>query len=152
VYPAVNAVLFDLDNTLADRDEAFRAWARWFTQKHLDLVDQQGVDEAIAELIALDADGRTSKDVMFSTLKDRYPHLTQDVNTLSTAFREQLLGYLPPLEEGAARLIDALDAAGMPWGIVTNGSTNQQRKGREARSGGPGHLYRGVRFSRGTQA
>jgi putative hydrolase of the HAD superfamily len=124
----VSAVLFDLDNTLADRDRAFRAWAGWFAQKHLALVDLQGADEAVAELIALDADGRISKDVMFSTLKDRYSHLTEDVTTLAAAFREQLLGYLPPLEDGAARLIDALDAAGMPWGIDTNGSMTQLRK------------------------
>ena len=124
----VRAVLFDLDNTLADRDRAFRAWACWFTQHHCCLVDQQAIDEAVAALISLDADGRTPKDVLFSTVKDRYPHLTEDVNALSAAFREQLLGYLPPLDVGAARLIDALDAAGMPWGIVTNGSASQLRK------------------------
>jgi putative hydrolase of the HAD superfamily len=128
VHSAVNAVLFDLDNTLADRDWAFRAWASWFALKDLDLVDQQEVDEAVAELIELDADGRTPKDVLFSTLKDRYPHLTEDVNALSAAFRQQLLGHLPPLEDGAARLIVALDAAGILWGIVTNGSANQLRK------------------------
>ena len=26
----VSAVLFDLDNTLADRDQAFLTWAGWF--------------------------------------------------------------------------------------------------------------------------
>jgi inorganic pyrophosphatase len=128
VRSAVNAVLFDLDNTLADRDRAFRAWASWFALKHLDLVDQQEVDEAVAELIELDADGRTPKHLVFSTLKDRYPHLTEDVDDLSAAFRPQLLGHLPPLGIDAARLIATLDAAGMPWGIVSNGSMSQLRK------------------------
>lgn len=125
---AVNAVLFDLDNTLADRDEAFRAWARWFAQERLGLGHRPAIEEAVTALIALDADGRTPKDLMFSTLKDRYPSLTEDGNVLSAAFRQQLLVHLPPLEEGAARLIDALDGTGIPWGIVTNGSASQLRK------------------------
>lgn len=128
MYHAVNAVLFDLDNTLADRDEAFRAWARWFAQGRLGLAHHLTIEEAVTGLIALDADGRTPKDVMFSTLKGRYPSLTEGINDLSTAFRQQLLVHLPPLEEGATRLIEALDGTGIPWGIVTNGSASQIRK------------------------
>ncbi len=125
---AVNAVLFDLDNTLAERDRAFLAWARWFAQERLGLAQHSAIDDAVTALITLDAEGRTPKDVMFSTLKDRYLQLTEDVTELSATFRQQLLGHLPPLEDGAARLIDTLDAVGMPWGIVTNGSANQLRK------------------------
>jgi putative hydrolase of the HAD superfamily len=124
----VRAVLFDLDNTLADRDRAFLVWAGWFAQERLGLLGQHAIDEAVTELITLDAEGRTPKELMFSTLKNRYPHLTEDITDLAAAFREQLLGHLPPLDVGAARLIDALDAAGMPWGIVTNGSPSQLRK------------------------
>jgi putative hydrolase of the HAD superfamily len=128
VHHAVNAVLFDLDNTLADRDQAFRAWARWFAQEHLRLEHRQAIEEVVGGLITLDAEGRTPKDLMFATLKDRYPHLTEDVNDLASAFRQQLLAHLPPLADDAACLIDALDAIRMPWGIVTNGSAGQLRK------------------------
>ncbi|GLX10425.1 hypothetical protein [Microbispora sp. NBRC 16548] len=43
--------LFDLDNTLADRDEAFRRWAEEFADVH-------GLgDEAVERLVALDEHG-----------------------------------------------------------------------------------------------
>ena len=123
-----SAVLFDLDNTLADRDGAFLAWARWFARAHLGLRRRQAIDEAVAVLTAIDADGRTAKQELFSAVRDRYPSLSEDVDILAATFRQQLLGSLPPLAAGAARLIDALDAAGIPWGIISNGSAAQIRK------------------------
>jgi putative hydrolase of the HAD superfamily len=128
VHHAVNAVLFDLDNTLADRERAFRARARWFAQERLGLVHERAIDETVGGLIALDAEGRTAKDLMFATLRLRYPALTEEVTTLVDAFRQQLLGHLPPLDAGAASLLDRLDRTEIPWGIVTNGSESQLRK------------------------
>ena len=124
----VNAVLFDLDHTLAERDRAVLTWAAWFAQERLGLVHRQAIDEAVGGLIALDAEGRTPKDVMFSTLRVRYPVLTEEVSILVAAFRQELLEHLPPLDAGAACLIDSLDRTGIPWGIVTNGSVSQLRK------------------------
>ena len=122
------AVLFDLDNTLADRDRAFLDWARWFAQTRLGLTQEPAVDAAVRVMIDLDAEGRTTKDEFFSALKDRYSSLSGDTITLAAAFRPQLLAHLPPLSENAACLLDALDAALVPWGIVTNGSASQVHK------------------------
>jgi putative hydrolase of the HAD superfamily len=122
---AADAVLFDLDNTLADRERAFLDWARRFAQERLGLEQTAAIDAAVARLIALDADGRAPKDALFSTVKDLYPDLVEDVDALASAFRRQLLARLPPLDPDAVRLLDALDVAGVPWGIVTNGSATQ---------------------------
>jgi putative hydrolase of the HAD superfamily len=65
---------------------------------------------------------------VFSTLKARYPNLTEEVSILAAAFRQQLLAHLPPPDPGAACLIDALDGTGMPWAIITNGSASQLHK------------------------
>lgn len=124
----ITAVLFDLDNTLADRDRAFLEWARWFVQARLDLKHPDEITKAVAELGALDGGGRTPKDQLFSSVKERHPSLTDEVSDLVTAFRQQLLAHLPPLEQGASRLLDTLDTAGIRWGIVTNGSASQVRK------------------------
>lgn len=125
---AVAAVLFDLDNTLADRDHAFLAWSHWFAQDRLGLVHPEAITEAITLLTELDGGGHTPKHQLFATVKAHYPVLTDEVDILVTAFRHQLHAHLPPLEQGASRLLDALDTASMRWGIVTNGSASQVRK------------------------
>jgi putative hydrolase of the HAD superfamily len=128
VSHAVDAVLFDLDNTLADRERAFLEWARWFARERLGLDDPAAIGAAVAWLVALDADGYAPKNLMFTSVKGQYPVLAEDVGALAAAFRRQLLTNLPPLDPGAARLLDALDVAGVPWGIVTNGSPAQVHK------------------------
>jgi putative hydrolase of the HAD superfamily len=125
---AVRAVLFDLDNTLADRDSAFAAWARWFARERLGLSDGVSIAEIVTDLIALDAGGRAPKDAMFRALKERHVGLTEPVDALVAAFREQLLAHLPPLDPAAGRLLAALADARVPWGIVSNGSSSQLLK------------------------
>ena len=86
------------------------------------------IEGAIAEMAELDSGGRAAKDVVFRAHKDRYPQLADSVEHLVIEFRERLITHLPPLDPGAARLLDALDDAGLPWGIVSNGSPTQIHK------------------------
>ncbi len=125
MHRAANALLFDLDNTLADRDRAFAAWARWFVRERLSLADNVAIEEAVAALVVLDAGGHMPKEAIFRALKERHAGLTETVEALVEAFREQLLAHLPPLEADAARLLTALAEARIPWGIVSNGSRSQ---------------------------
>jgi hypothetical protein len=54
--------LFDLDNTLLDRDRAFGIWTRQFVETH-------GLDEGAHEVIErLDADGLAPRDEFFAGL------------------------------------------------------------------------------------
>ncbi len=122
MHRAANAVLFDLDNTLADRDRAFAAWARWFVRERLGLADDVAIEEAVAALVVRDAGGHMAKEAIFRALKERHAGLTETVEALVEAFREQLLAHLPPLGADAARLLTALAEARIPWGIVSNGS------------------------------
>ncbi len=127
----VKAVLFDLDGTLFDRSPCFSAWAHWFARNRLELSADQEIEEAVSLLTRLDAGGYGSKEAMFRSLMQRYPHLTDEVNALVVAFREQLLVHLPPLDDGTASLLGALKRAGLSWGIVTNGSGGQLGKVRK---------------------
>jgi putative hydrolase of the HAD superfamily len=124
---AVRAVLFDLDNTLANREEAFSRWAHWFARVQLNCSDVAELATSVSTLIALDADGYTPRDALFRTLKAHYPSLLDDVDVLVEHYRRQLVAHLPPLDSGAATLLAALDQASVPWGIVTNGSSLNQR-------------------------
>lgn len=121
----VGAVLFDLDNTLIDRDRAFLEWARWFARARLDLHDDQSASEAIALIVSLDASGHGPKEILFQRLRERYPALSQDMPALVAEFRDQMLAHLPNVDETTSQLLDALTLASIPWGIVTNGSSSQ---------------------------
>jgi putative hydrolase of the HAD superfamily len=122
----VNAVLFDLDNTLADRDEAFLRWARWFAVDTLGCETPSEIESAVASLIVRDAGGYTPRDAFIRALQEQHACLDDDVETLIAALRSQLVAHLPPLDERATTLLTALDEAHVPWGIVTNGSSVSQ--------------------------
>ena len=63
----IHALLFDLDNTLADREHAFSAWAAQFARSRLRISDPDEIEAIVAELTDLDAEGRTLKYDMFHT-------------------------------------------------------------------------------------
>lgn len=122
---AVAALLFDLDNTLFDRDRAVRRWAEDFARARLALADDdEACAEAVAYALALDACGYGAKPPMFAALKARYPALSASVEELVDAFYRQVPTYAT-LDVGAQRLLDALERARVPFGIVTNGSRYQ---------------------------
>lgn len=127
----VKGVLFDLDNTLYDRDRAFAAWARWFVGDRLGVRGGAELARTVETMVALDAGGYGPKDALFRRLKARHPCLEENVDLLVEAFREQLLGHVVAVDDGASRLLDALDQGKVPWGIVTNGSAGQLRKVRQ---------------------
>jgi putative hydrolase of the HAD superfamily len=119
-------VLFDLDNTLLDRDRVFATWANWFARERLGCVEPLTIDECVAHLTAIDAGGYTPRARVFEEVKRRYPPLLDHVDELVAAFREQLLAQIDGLDEAPGALLDALDRQALPWGIVTNGSEQVQ--------------------------
>ena len=125
---AIKGVLFDLDNTLLDRNRLFASWARWFARERLRCANDVEIEECATFLIDVDAGGYTPRNVVFARLKERHLSLTDEVEQLVEAFREQLLARIAGLDERPSQLLDALDRAGIPWGIVTNGAPFQLMK------------------------
>jgi len=121
---AAAAFLFDLDNTLFDRDRAVHRWAEAFARLALPDDDDDARAEAVAFALALDARGYGAKPPMFAALKQQYPALVAGVGELVDAFYRQVPTYAE-LDDGAHRLLDALARARAPFGIVTNGSRYQ---------------------------
>lgn len=124
---AIQGVLFDLDNTLFDRDQTFLRWAQQFVREHMGITEAGAARTLIDLLVALDANGYGAKEVLFRTLKERYPHVVEDVHTLTAAFFENHLAYVS-LGEDTQHLLAQLHQHSIPWGIVTNGSRNQLLK------------------------
>lgn len=108
--PVIRAVLFDLDNTLVDRDGAFRAYVSAHFNDH----------EVRAELVSLDDGGYGDREALLERWKERSGGtLTQ--SSLGLAIADQL--------QPDEALQDALKALSrrMKLGIITNGSSETQR-------------------------
>lgn len=111
-------VAFDLDNTLIDRDGAFRAWAEWWVEK-----EGLGPD-ALAWLLAEDEGGFKPREELFAGVKAF--GVERSVGELVDEYdREHPLftSVEPEVLDGIARLREA----GWRVAVITNGTVVQQQ-------------------------
>jgi FMN phosphatase YigB (HAD superfamily) len=116
----VPIALFDLDDTLLDREAAFARWARGFCETWaLD-------DDAHARLLSIDEDGWTPRDELFAVARDAFG-LTAPVDDLVAAYQRDYPAVfsLPDDSRNALRM---LRSAGWKVAVVTNGPKFQERK------------------------
>ena len=107
----MRAVLFDLDNTLIDRDQGFVRWAA-----------QRVPAEAIGALAALDRGGHGPRPPLFRAIAA----LTgEPVAEVHAAFFDEI-GACCPLRPDADALLTRLRGV-VPTAIVTNGPSHSQR-------------------------
>jgi len=116
--PMPPLMLFDLDNTLIDRNLTFRDWAAEFLQERsLPPTD-------LSWLVTLDCGGHTHRQTLMRATVERYG-LAEDIEVLLKEYRETLIRLIncPPSHQNALR---TARSAGWTLGIVTNGSTAHQ--------------------------
>jgi putative hydrolase of the HAD superfamily len=123
----IRGVLFDLDNTLYNRDLAFEKWGRAFVEEQFAAESEACRAEALAQLIAIDAHGYVTKQVLFTRFREIYPAITLEVEALCERFYREWLVHMA-LDAETENLLEALESAGIPFGIVTNGPTQQHLK------------------------
>jgi putative hydrolase of the HAD superfamily len=121
------AVLFDLDNTLYDREAAFGRWADAYLRDTLRLTDPEEATRVRALIFNLDANGYGSKAAIFERLHSLYPTLPGGSARSVDIFFDEFLAHITPEAETEA-LLDALADARLPFGVITNGSARQWRK------------------------
>lgn len=121
------AVLFDLDHTLYDRWQAGRLRDEWFVDTHLSLSSAPERQAALDLLTELDMGGYGDKRTLFATVRRHYPVLNGDDEMLRAAYVDRLVESLTPSDETAA-LLNALQDARVPFGVVTNGTARTQRR------------------------
>jgi HAD superfamily hydrolase (TIGR01549 family) len=111
-------VLFDLDNTLVDLDEAFQAWAREFADER-DLTPG-----AVDWLFALDREGIPHREAFFTKVQGHFA-LSDSVDELWHRYRQRM----PNLVHCRPAVLDGLrglQASGWLVAIVTNGTADNQ--------------------------
>ena len=127
----VDALVFDLDNTLLDRDVAFRKVADAFYDEHVEAAASISRADAIAALVEWDADGYSPRQGMLQRWLAEWPAVGLTLEGLTRWYRSTMERKVEPDPEVNVFLAE-LNERGVPWGIVTNGSTNQHAKCRAA--------------------
>lgn len=123
----VRAVLFDLDDTLYDRNALVLRIARAQTlafREELAAVDPDAFER---RLIELDAHGYGSKPAAYARIASELGLPTALVEPLERHFWETYDALSEPAPETAA-LLTALRARGLKLGVVTNGRTERQAR------------------------
>jgi putative hydrolase of the HAD superfamily len=116
----VPLLLLSLDNTLIDRDGAFRAWGK-------DFLEQIGApDYDLDWLLSVDADGMTPAWDLADAIQDRYRLRIPSIDLVEIV-REGLLDRLRLDPLVACALAIAEDAGWVPV-VVTNGETRLQEE------------------------
>jgi putative hydrolase of the HAD superfamily len=117
-------VIFDLDNTLIDRQASFIAWAEWFIAKGGGVVEDD-----LPWLLEADAEGYTPKHQFFAQVNERF-----ELSTTFDEFETQLRAFLshPVCDEATLAALRRLKSENVLMGIATNGSINQEEKIRNA--------------------
>jgi len=117
-------VLFDLDNTLVNRERAFLLWAQQFlAERNLDATDLDWV-------VAVDADGKQSRAAFFQALRARFGFGDSD-EALIAAYLKDVQAFYEP-EPPTLDALEALRYAGWKLAVVTNGPATQMDKIRAA--------------------
>ncbi|WP_322904066.1 HAD family hydrolase [Paenibacillus campi] len=118
----IKAVIFDLDNTLMDRDYAFRAFSERLVRDYFGHVDQQLARDIIGYLRITDADGYREKRGFFAELTERLPWSEQlDVDRLFAYYNEHYMKEAR-LMKHAREAIAACRQQGFKLGLLTNGT------------------------------
>jgi len=113
-------VLFDLDNTLVDRQAAYRRWA-------VDFAAAAGLDEAaVAWLVRADDDGFADRQVLFRAAREEFG-LPESVGDLVEQYRRRYPTYFEP-DQGVLDGLRRLRSAGWRIVVVTNGPPSQREK------------------------
>jgi FMN phosphatase YigB (HAD superfamily) len=113
-------VLFDLDNTLIDRQAAYGRWAHAFAAS-------RGLGaKAVEVLCDSDEDGFATRETVFETARQRFS-LSESVEALIADYRREYPRFFEP-DPAVIRSLERLRASCFRVGVVTNGPPSQREK------------------------
>lgn len=122
----VEAVVFDLDNTLLDRTALFAGVAGAFYDEYLARKDSVTRNAALDLMVLWDEDGYGDRQAMRRRWLTEWPNTGLDDESLAAWYGSAMDRLAKPDAEVNAMLVE-LNDRGMPWGIVTNGDSDRQR-------------------------
>ena len=127
----VEGLIFDLDNTLLDRQAIFARVAGRFYDEYLCATTPVTREDAVEKMVEWDDDGYTSKQQVFKQWLDEWPEAGLDMESLIRWYRSETQRQVQP-DLKVNEYLAYLNERQVAWGIVTNGSSSQHNKCRAA--------------------
>ncbi|WP_342479951.1 HAD family hydrolase [Paenibacillus sp. FSL L8-0340] len=122
----VQALLFDLDNTLMDRDSTFRSFSEQFVRDFLGHLQPEEAQRVVEDIIVRDADGYRDKDGFFAELSEVLPwEKAVSAADIRTYYDETYTGH-GALMKYAEDILNYCREQGYILGLVTNGKKQIQ--------------------------
>ncbi|UQZ37200.1 HAD family hydrolase [Paenibacillus sp. PK3_47] len=117
----VQALLFDLDNTLMDRDHTFRSFSEQFVQDFLGHLPPEEARKTVEDIIERDADGYRDKDGFFAELSEVLPWQSPvPAEAIRSYYDKNYAGHGAVMKH-AVDLLNYCRKRGYVMGLVTNG-------------------------------
>ncbi len=123
---SLTALLFDLDNTLFDREAAFRRVAEDFHAEFLASRALESREEAVSLMVGWDEDGYSNRREFREACLAQWPETGLDFDALNAWYRQAMERRSLP-DATVNDFLAELNRAGLSWGIVTNGNGPNQR-------------------------
>ena len=118
------AVLFDLDNTLADRDAAIITIANALHAWRPEIAADVSLDDFVTQFVDMDDCGKTGRDLLIKRILNRWAAISIDHDAMLEWFAS-VYGPSFPHDQRVTDFLVSLHDARIPWAIVTNGSARQ---------------------------
>lgn len=115
------ALLFDLDNTLMDRDYTFRSFSEQFVRDYLGHLQPDEAGRIVEDIIVRDADGYRDKDGFIAELSEVLPWQTPVSAADIREYYEQHYAGHGAIMKHAEDLLNYCRERGYILGLVTNG-------------------------------
>ncbi|MES2038759.1 MAG: HAD family hydrolase [Pseudomonadota bacterium] len=119
------SLLFDIDNTLVDRDAAFHAYMLDFISRNQAAFAEEDMSQVHAKIAELDCHGRKDRKLFCHELLQRFPGLSYTAESLWEAHMS-----LPEFVKPDSVLNAMLERLSVNYQlmILSNGSANMQRR------------------------
>ena len=131
ILSPIKAILFDLDNTLFDREAAIRRVAEEFYREHPSVSASATQEDVVEKLVEWDEDGYGDREKMRRRWLEVWPDIGKSPGELEGWYRSAMEDTVTPDTEISEFPAD-LNEQQVPWGIITNGRPSQHAKCRAA--------------------
>lgn len=121
----IDAVLFDLDGTLFDRDATVAGIVAWQVREFSSAIRPERAAEFCSRVIILDAHGHRDKREVYATVATEFGFDSPVVEHLIASFWAEYPHHCH-LESGVVATLSELKRRGKQLGIITNGAASIQ--------------------------